>query len=76
MALACQLLLRNFLSKFGKYEASLSPFSTQHPFRAAGRKTQWAVAMDEDIKKLKVCMAAKVVSINLLLRTQALYVDT
>jgi hypothetical protein len=40
MALACQLLLRDFLSKLEKYEASLGPFSTQHAFQAAGRKTQ------------------------------------
>jgi hypothetical protein len=51
MALAYQLPLRDFLSKLGKYETSLSPFSRQHPFRAARRKTQWAVAMGEDIKK-------------------------
>jgi hypothetical protein len=50
IALACQLPLRDFLSKLGEYEASPSPFSTQYPFQAAERKTQWAVAMDEDIK--------------------------
>jgi hypothetical protein len=72
MALACQLPLREFLTKLERYEASLSPFSTQHPFRAAGRKTQWAVAMDGEVEKLRACMAAKVVSINILLQAHAL----
>jgi hypothetical protein len=72
MALACQIPLRDFLTKLEKYEASLSPFSTQHSLRAAGRKTQWAVAIDGDVEKVRACMAAKVASINLLLQTHAL----
>jgi len=72
MALACQLPLRDFLAKLEKYENSLSPFSTHNLFKAAGRKTQWAVTMDEEIEKLRASVAAKVISINLLLQTHAL----
>lgn len=72
MALACQLPLRDFLTKLEKYEAPLSPFSPKYSFRAAGRKTQWAIAMDGEVEKLRACLAAKVVSINLLLHTHAM----
>jgi hypothetical protein len=48
IALACQLPLRDFLTKVEKYESSLGPFSTQNGFRATGRKAQRVVIMDDD----------------------------
>lgn len=72
MALACQLPLRDFLTKLEKYETPLGPFSPTYSFRAAGRKTQWAVAMDGEVEKLRACLVAKVVSISLLLQTHVM----
>jgi hypothetical protein len=72
MALACQLPLHDFLSKLERYEKSLGPFSRQSPRQAAGRKTHWAITMGDEVDKLRACVAAKVISINLLLQTHAL----
>ncbi len=75
MALACQLPLREFIVKLDKYEKSLGPFSTQRSFLAAGRKSQWTLYMHPEVEKLRTCVSAKVITINLVLQTQALYVD-
>ncbi|KAF8248008.1 hypothetical protein K440DRAFT_549882 [Wilcoxina mikolae CBS 423.85] len=69
MALACQLPLREFLTKLEKYEVSLGPFAARNAISGAGRKTKWAVCMSEEVSKLRAIVAAKVLSINLLLST-------
>lgn len=71
MALACQMPLQEFLTKFEKYEASLGPFARRNSFRAAGRKAGWALFAADEVSKLRAMIAAKVVSINLLLATYA-----
>ncbi|KAL8714822.1 MAG: hypothetical protein Q9220_001335 [cf. Caloplaca sp. 1 TL-2023] len=70
MALACQIPLRNFLTKLEKYNASMNPFTTGFSFRSAAHKAKWALFLNEDVLKLRNLIAAKVLSINLLLTTQ------
>ncbi|KAL6713499.1 hypothetical protein ACLMJK_008964 [Lecanora helva] len=70
MALACQLPLRDFMEKLGKYESTLGPWSPQAPFRSASRKARWAIGFDNEVKKLRALVTAKQMSINLLLATQ------
>jgi hypothetical protein len=71
MALACQLPLRDFMVKIEKYEASLGPWSERTSFGSAGRKAKWAVSFTEEVEKLRALVAAKHISINLLLATQS-----
>ena len=67
MALACQLPLRDFMIKLEKYEASLGPFAKRQLPSGAVRKTQWATTFVEEVDKLRAVVAAKSMSINLLL---------
>ena len=69
MALACQLPLRDFMTELEKYETSLGPWSDRTSFRKAGRQTKWAVSFGQEVKKLRALVAAKLMSINLLLAT-------
>lgn len=71
MALACQLPLREFLIKLEKYESALGPLNGPWSFRGVGSKTKWAIALSEDVEKLRALIGAKVISINLLLATHA-----
>lgn len=71
MALACQLPLREFLTKLERFESSMGPFASGQPFRGAGRKAKWAVAVAGDVEKLRALIAAKVIGINLLLATHS-----
>ncbi|KAL2043073.1 hypothetical protein N7G274_004133 [Stereocaulon virgatum] len=71
MALACQLPLRDFMVKLERYEASLGPWSERTSFGSAGRKAKWAVSFTEEVEKLRALVAAKHISINLLLATQS-----
>lgn len=71
MALACQLPLREFMSKLEKYESSLGPWANRTTFRNAGRKTKWAVSFGPEVEKLRALVAAKQISINLLLATHS-----
>lgn len=67
MALACQMPLREFMVKLEKYEASLGPFADRKSFRTVGRKARWATAFSADVEKLRAMIAAKNISIDLLL---------
>lgn len=72
MALACQLPLQEFLKKLEKYEDSLGPWVEgpgmgRTAFRCAGRKARWAVSFSQEVEKLRTLVAAKQISINLLL---------
>ena len=69
MALACQLPLRDFLSKLERYEESLGPFADQRWHRGLARKSNWAVAFGQEVEKLRAMLAAKTVSVSLLLAT-------
>jgi hypothetical protein len=74
MALACQFPLREFLAKIQRDEPSLGALAGKS-FRGIIKKTKWAVITSEDVKKLRVLVSAKVVSINMLLATQNAYVS-
>ncbi|KAL8948158.1 MAG: hypothetical protein Q9222_005635, partial [Ikaeria aurantiellina] len=69
MALACQIPLRDFLTKVERYDSSMSPFSKRTSFKAMRHKTVWALSVNEDVTKLRALIAAKVLSINLILAT-------
>lgn len=69
MALACRIPLQQFLDSISKFESALGPFSTVNSLRSGGRKAQWAIHMDSEVKKLQASVTAKVISINLLLVT-------
>ena len=73
MALACQLPLREFLVKLDKYEASLSPFAEQKFYRGVGSKSQWATSFAAEVEQLRAVVAAKALSIQLLLTMHSSY---
>ena len=73
MALACQLPLRDFLTKMENYEASLGPFSSPQWFRGLPQKSKWAVTFAEEVEKLRALVTAKTVSISLLLAMDLSY---
>ena len=70
MALACRLPLQEFMVKLEEYESSLGPWAKQRSFRGAQRKTQWAISFRQEVDKLRALVAAKQISINLLLAVQ------
>ncbi|KAF2638733.1 alfa-L-rhamnosidase [Massarina eburnea CBS 473.64] len=69
VALACQIPLREFLDRIGKFEKSLGPFARSKwtDLSAGGRKAQWTMFIGDEVTKLRAIVAAKVLSINLLL---------
>ena len=69
MALACQLPLRDFMVRLEKYESTLGPFADKNSLRAMARKSKWAVVIAEEIDRLRAMLAAKNISLNLLLAT-------
>ena len=74
MALACQLPLRDFLGKIEKYGLTMGPFpirADRSSFRGVHRRAKWAVSLTEDVERLRALVAAKVISINLLLATHS-----
>ena len=73
MALACQLPLRDFWTKLEKYEASLGPFSSPQWFRGLPQKSKWAITFAEEVEKMRAMVAAKTVSISLLLAMDLSY---
>ena len=70
MALACRIPLQEFMVKLEEYELSLGPWAERHSFRGVRRKTQWAVSFRQEVDKLRAIVAAKQISINLLLAVQ------
>ena len=69
MALACQLPLQDFLIRLKKYESSLGSWADRTKYRDAGRKARWAIEFAAEVEKLRALIAAKQISINLLLAT-------
>lgn len=49
----------------------MGPFAATRSFRGAGRKAKWALAVTGEVEKLRALIAAKVISINLLLATHS-----
>ena len=69
MALTCRLPMQQFLTRTRKFETALGPFSTVKSLRSSGRKAQWAIQMDTEVQNLQASVAAKTLSISLLLAT-------
>ncbi|ERF68437.1 hypothetical protein EPUS_03755 [Endocarpon pusillum Z07020] len=67
MALACQLPLREFMTKLEKYESALGPFAERSSLSGGARKAKWAVSFAKEVERLRVLVAAKCISINMLL---------
>jgi len=72
-ALASTLSLQEFLWKLEKFEQSMSPFATKKTFTMsrAGRQTQYALFMADEIKKMRAVIYGNVIRINVLLATHA-----
>ena len=67
MALACQLPLRDFMVKLEKYESTLGPFADKRSYRGMAKKSKWAVMFTEEVERLRTTVAAKNISLNILL---------
>ena len=67
VALACQLPLQDFMVKLEKYESTLGPFVDKRSLRAMAGKSKWAVVFTEKVERLRAMVAAKNISLNLLL---------
>jgi len=70
MAMACKFALEDFTRKMTRYESSLGPLARQNSLHTIGQKTKWSVIFAEEVEKLRALVAAKHVSINLLLGMQ------
>ncbi|KAL9621170.1 MAG: hypothetical protein Q9160_004421 [Pyrenula sp. 1 TL-2023] len=72
-ALASILPLQGFLLKLKKFEHSMSPFAAKKTFTMsrAGRQTQYALVMADEIKKMRAVIYGNVIRINVLLATHA-----
>lgn len=69
MALACKIHLQEFMTKLETYEESLGPWAQRSSLNNFGRKTKWAVSFGKEVERLRAIVAAKQISINLLLAT-------
>ena len=67
MALACQLPLRDFMVKLEEYESTMGPFADKRSLRAMAKKSKWAVLFAKEVERLRAMVAAKNISLNLLL---------
>lgn len=76
MALSCQMPLRQFLESIQTYEASLGAFASRRSLPGAARKAKWAIQVSDQVRALRAVVAAKVVSINLLLNMQISHVSS
>jgi len=70
MAMACKFSLEEFTRRMTRYESSLGPLARQKSLHTIGQKMKWSVTFAEDVEKLRALVAAKHVSINLLLGMQ------
>jgi len=68
MALTCLIPLREFANKIDeRYTPALGINSSQRAFRRGSKKAQWALFSSEEVSKFRSIIAAKVVSIIMLL---------
>ena len=74
-ASACKRPLESFLPKIEKFEKHLGTGKAKkNSFKGAGRRVQFNVASEEDVKELRITLASHVLTINTLLMTQVLCV--
>ncbi len=70
MAMACRLPLQDFMVKLSRYESSLGSFASRKSLQHIGKMARWSITFAEEVEKLRALVAAKHVSINLLLGMQ------
>ena len=76
-ASACKRPLESFLAKIEKFDKRLGTQNAKNSqFKGAGRRIQFNVAYEEDVKELRTTLASHVSKINLLLMTQILCVTS
>ena len=74
-ATTCKRPLESFLAKIEKFEKRLGVQNAKdNQFKGAGRRIQFNVAFEEDVKELRTTLASHVLTINTLLTTQLLCV--
>lgn len=71
-ALNCNYVLHEFLQKVKKYEKSLGDSVESKKLKAAGRKIQWKLDMEEDVLKLRAYLNAHVGSLNMRMLAEGL----
>ena len=74
MALACNIPLRDFLTKLEEYDQSLGAYSSPKWYHNVPQKSKWAVSLGQEVKEFREQIAAKTVSIGLLLAVNLSYV--
>ena len=76
-ASACKRPLEDFLAKIEKFEKRLgTEKAKENHYKGAGRRIQFNVAFDEDVKELRATLASHVLTIITLLMTQLLCVTS
>ena len=76
-ASACKRPLETFLAKIEKFEKHLGTGkSKENRYKGAGRRIQFNVTFDEDVKELRATLASHVLTIITLLMTQVLCVTS
>ena len=76
-ASACKRPLETFLAKLEKFEKRLGTEKAKESrYKGAGRRIQFNVAFDEDVRELRATLASHVLTIITLLMTQVLCVTS
>ena len=74
-ASACQRPLESFMERIGKFDKRLGTGKEKHnSIKGAGRRIQFNVTFEEDVKELRSTLASHKSTINTLLMTQMLCV--
>lgn len=67
MALRIQEPLEAFLGKMERYKAALGTSTDKAVWQGVKRKVQWAVGMEEEVRRLRSIVTMKIATISLLL---------
>ena len=73
VATACKRPLEDFVERVSKFDKSLGTWDAKEKrFRGIGRRVQFNVAFEKEVKDLRVTLTSHVSTINMLLMTQTL----
>lgn len=72
--MACKWPLQDFLLKISTFEDSLGAFAKYNHFRTGGQSARWSVLFTDEVERIRALVAAKHISINLLLAMKSSYV--
>lgn len=72
-ALASSLPLQDFLSKLEKFDDAMSPQPSRKPpvMSRVGRRAQYSLFIDDEIKNIRAIVYGNVIRINMMLATHA-----